>query len=94
MDVVGPLPTTDLGNKYIIVFSDYLTKWPEAFAMRDQKADTIARIFVEEIVFRYGAPKKLLTDRGKNFLSNIIKEICELFKIMKLSTSPYRPQTD
>ena len=37
MDVVGPLPTTDLGNKYIKVFSDYLTKWPDAFATRDQK---------------------------------------------------------
>lgn len=37
VDIVGPLPETDEGNKYILVFTDYLTKWPEAFALKDAK---------------------------------------------------------
>ena len=94
MDIVGPLPETQDGNKYILVFCDYLTKWPEAFAIKNQKAETIAQVFVENIVFRLGTPKKILTDCGKNFLSEIFKAITELFSILKLNTSPYHPQTD
>ena len=46
MDIVGPFPETVDGNKYILVFCDYLTKWPEAFPIKDQKAETIAQVFV------------------------------------------------
>ena len=44
------LPRTVNGNQYVIVFMDYLTKWPEAFAAADQTAETIACLFVEQIV--------------------------------------------
>ena len=46
------------------VFVDYFTKWPEAFAIPDQKAETIAKLFTEQIVCRHGIPKELLSDRG------------------------------
>lgn len=49
VDIVGPLPQTHDGSKYIIVFCDYLTTWPEALALPDTKADRIARVFVEEV---------------------------------------------
>ena len=63
------LPLTHDGNKYVVVFMDYLTKWAECFATPDQSALTIARLFVEQVVSRHGAPEKLLSDRGANFLS-------------------------
>ena len=44
------LPATTQGNKHVIVFQDYLTKWPMVYAIPDQKAQRIARILVEEIV--------------------------------------------
>ena len=75
MDIVGPLPLSCARNKYILVFCDYLTRWPEAYAIPNHKADTVARVFVEQIVFRYGVPKKLLTDRGTDFLSDLLKGI-------------------
>ena len=94
MDILGPFPETANGNKYILVFSDYFTRWPEAYAIKNQTAEVIAQIFVEHIVFRYGVPKKLLTDQGANFTGGVLKSICEIFKILKLQTSPYHPQTD
>ena len=82
------------GNKYAVIFVDYLTKWPEAFAIPDQTAETIARIFVEEIISRHGVPGKLLSDRGANFLSGLLQEVYHLMGIKKLNTSAYHPQTD
>ena len=75
------LPKTVNGNQYVIVFMDYLTKWPEAFAAADQTAETIARLFVEQIICRHGIPQELLSDRGQNFLSNLIQEICKVLQV-------------
>ena len=69
MDIIGPLYLTTNGNKYVLVFCDYLTKWAVAIPMSNQKAETVAKVFVEEIIFLYGTPKKLLTDQGSNFMS-------------------------
>ena len=85
------LPLTTNCNKYVAVFMDYLTKWPEAFAIPDQKAETIAKLFVEQIVCRH---EELLSDRGANFLSTLIQEICKLLGVSKINTSGYHPQTD
>ena len=80
VDIVGPLPQTYNDKKYILVFCDYLTKRPEAFALPDVNADRIARVVVEGIVSRHGAPHQLLSDRGANFLSSIVAEICRLLQ--------------
>jgi len=94
VDVLGPLPTSDLGNRYVVVFTDSLTTWPEAFAIKSAGAEVIAQLFVEEIVSRHGAPRTLLSDRGKNFLSRLVQEICDLFSVKKVNTTTYHPQTD
>ena len=88
------LPLTLDNNQYAVVFIDYLTKWVEVFAVLDQKAETIARLFVEGVVCRHGAPGELLSDRGTNFLSNLVLEVCKLFDVKKLNTSGYHPQTN
>ena len=51
------LPRSFERNQYAIVFVDYLTKWPEVYAVPDQTADTIARLLIKEIVSRHGVPK-------------------------------------
>ena len=88
------LPVTHQGNRYVVCFVDYLTKWAEAFPIADQRADTIARIFVEQIVCRHGVPEQLLSDRGTNFLSELIKGVCDVLGVKKINTSGYHPQTD
>ena len=62
------LPKTHSGKQYAIVFMDYLTKWPEVFATSNQEALTIAKLLAEHIVPRHGVRRKLLSDRGANFL--------------------------
>lgn len=78
----------------MVVFMDYLTKWVEAIPVPDQRAETIARLLVEYIVCRHGVPEELLSDRGANFLSDVILQLCSLLGIKKINTSGYHPQTD
>ena len=88
------LPLSHQGHQYAVVFQDYLTKWPEVFAVADQKAETIARLLVEHVVVRHGVPGRLLSDRGPNFLSALIQELCKLLGTTKVNTSGYHPQCD
>ena len=94
LDFIGPLPTTDKGNKHILVCVDYCTRWPEAFATRDQLATTVAEIIVNEIVCRHGAPREILTDQGQNFRSQLVTEVCNFLRTRKLLTAPYKPSTN
>ena len=94
MDVLGPLPTTDDGNKYILIIGDYFTKWKEAYAIPNQEATTIATKLVEEFICRYGVPLQIHTDQGRNFESNLFQEICRILGIEKSRTTALHPQSD
>ena len=94
MDIVGPLSVTDNGNRFILVMSDYFTKWPEAFALKDHKAETVATKLVDEVICRHGVPLVIHTDQGRDFESNLLKHICELLEIEKTRTTTYHPELD
>ena len=87
-------PRSKDGNWYAVVFVDYLTKWPEIFAVADQRAHTIAQLLVEQIISRHGVPAELLSDQGANFLSGFIKEVSRILGIKQLNTTAYHSQTD
>ena len=89
---VMDLPKTESGNKHVLVFQDFLTKWPLVFPIPDQKTTRISQILVEEIVPVFGVPEALLSDRGTNLLSFLMKEVCNLLGIEKLNTTAYHPQ--
>ena len=63
MDILGPLPVTPRGNRYILTIADYYTKWTEAYPMQDMEASTVANC-------RFGAPVYLHTDQGRNLSPN------------------------
>lgn len=94
VDCLGPLTTSAQGNRYVVVFCDAFTRWSEAFPVPSIDAPTIARLLVDEILCRHGAPRTLLLDRGSNFLSVLIKEVCKLINTRKINTSSYHPQSD
>ncbi len=94
LDFMGPLKTTHSGNRHILVVADYFTKWTEAFALPDQKAETVADCLVTQVFCRFGVPRQLHSDQAADFESKIIEEVCQLLQIRKSRTSPYRPQSD
>jgi transposase InsO family protein len=91
LDIVGPLPVTERGNKYLLTFVDHFTRFCEAVPIAKQDTETIAREFVTKIVTQFGDPKRLLTDTGANFTSALLQETCKLLKIQKLQTMSYKP---
>ena len=93
-DIMGPLPETERKNIYILVVSDYYTKYVEAYALPDQTAQTVADCLVTEWICRFGVPLQILSDQGRNFESGLFQEVCKLLDMKKIRTSRYRPQTD
>ena len=88
------LPVTEQGNRYVIVFQDFLTKWPLVFPAPDQKAIRIARLVAEEVFPLFGIPDALLSDRGAKLLAHVMRDVCELLGVRKLNTMAYHPQCD
>ena len=88
------LPITTRGNRYVIVFQDFLTKWPLVFAAPDQKAIRIAHLVAEELFPMFGVPDAPLSDRGANLLAHVIQDVCQLLGVKKLNTTSYHPQCD
>ena len=91
-DIMGPLPTTTQGNKYILVVTDIFTKWVEAFPLKDTTAITLATVLMNEVICRYGAPCRLHSDQGANLCSNVIQCLCQLLGITTSRTSAYHPE--
>lgn len=94
MDILGPLITSERGNKYVLVMSDEFTKWVEAFAIPNQETSTIVNVFVDQFVCRFGVPLQVHTDQGRNFESALFKQMCDLFHIYKTHTTSFRPQAN
>lgn len=94
VDIVGPLPTTAAGNRFICVAMDYFTKWPEAYALPNHEATTVAEVLVEQFFSRFGVPGELHSDQGREFEAGVFQECCELLGSRKTRTTPLRPQSD
>lgn len=94
IDLMGPLPLTENGNQYIMVVSDYFTKWTEAYSLPDQRAQTVADKLITEFICRFGTPTRIHTDQGRQFESNLFASMCEILEITKTRTTPYHPQSD
>lgn len=94
VDLVGPLPLTPDGFRYILTFQDDLTKYFGAAALINEEADTVARQFVSQVILRYGFPQVCRSDRGTQFLSALFTSVLKLLGIKKRSTTSYRPSSN
>ena len=92
-DIRGPVTRAKTsGAKYILVLTDYLTKYVVCVPLERTTAEDVARAIVEKWVLTFGAPDCLHTDQGSNFCSELLLEVCKSFGIEKTRTSPYHPQ--
>jgi len=94
IDIVGKLPTTARGNKFVIVVTEYMSRYAFAFPVKDITSATIARKILKHILLVHGAPECILTDQGSNFNLALAQEFYRLFQIAKNTTTAYHPQCD
>ena len=94
LDILGPLPESERGNRYVLVVGDYFSKWIEAYAIPDQEAETVARVLVEQFITRFGVPMQIHSDQGRQFESRLFTELCKLLEIDKTRTTALHPQSD
>jgi len=101
LDILGPLTQTSEDRKYLLIFQDELSKYTEAVPIPQQDAMTWAKVFLEEIVLKFGIPwvkivlkfgipRVILSDQYFYFLSDLLANVC---KLLRIKTSPYHPQT-
>lgn len=67
IDILGPLPQTHNGTKYIVVIAEYFTRWTEAYPTPNQEAATVASVLVEQFIVKFGTSCNIHTNQGANF---------------------------
>ena len=86
--------TGDAKSTNILVITDHFTRYAQAYVTPKQTAVVVANALWENFSVHYRWPEKILTDQGKSFENNLLKELCSLAKVKKLCTSPYHPETN
>ncbi|GFX12844.1 electron transfer flavoprotein subunit beta [Trichonephila clavipes] len=93
IDLLGRFPKSAHGNKWIIVCTDYSTRYAITKALPTAEVE-IAKFLLEEIVLRHGAPRVIITDRGAVFRSRLVSSLVDLCNIDHRFTTAYHPQTN
>lgn len=78
--------------KNVLVVTDHFTHYSMAFVTKDQKAKTVAQVLYEHFIVKFSVPAKLLSNRGANFTSVLVEELCSTFGIQRCRTTAYHPQ--
>jgi transposase InsO family protein len=92
IDFLGPLPRSNNGNRHLLVAIDYLTRFAETRAVPQADSHSVARFHLEQIVLRHGSPARLISDRGKAFLSQMVKDVFHHCNTIHKTTTSYHPQ--
>ena len=93
IDIVGELPRTTTGYKYILTIVDYATRFPEAIPLRSTNSKTIADALIQYFS-RVGIPDEIVSDQGSNFMSKLMAQLYDQLGITKIKTSVYHPEAN
>ena len=94
IDFVGPIPLTRLKNQYLLVCTDYGSKWVEIAATKRADAHTAAEFLYHRIILRFGCFKELVSDLGSHFINELIQSLLHIFEIKHRKSTAYHPQTN
>nr|XP_033509936.1 uncharacterized protein K02A2.6-like [Nicotiana tomentosiformis] len=93
MDVIGPIePVASNGHRFILVAIDYFIKWVEAVSYKTVSKKVVAEFVRDRIGCRFGVPESIITDNAANLNSDLMKAMCETFKIKHRNSTTYRSQ--
>lgn len=93
LDIVGPLPVDDFGNKYILTVQCELTKFVETYPLKTKESNSVAAMFVDEFVLRFGVPRIIATDLGTEFTSNKFRAVCDMLQVKQLNSTAYHHES-
>ena len=94
VDLHGPLPRTEDGNTHILGFIDSLTRFAIAKPVSELTAERVAQIYLDEVVWKFGPAQCIFSDQGKQFTSQLLREIAKLYHTKPLVTAPYTPRAN
>eukprot|EP00253_Pinus_taeda_P027432 PITA_27432 len=94
MDFVGTINPPSKQRSYIILCNDYLTKWEKTKEIKAATEEKVAKFLRENIFYKFGYPKELVTDQGSQFTSNLIEDLLAHHKIKHRTSTPYHPQAN
>ena len=94
IDILGPLPMTKAGKRFLLVITNRFTKLTQVVALRITTAYTVATAFRDAWVFKYAVPSSLLSDNGPQFNAKLFQSVFRVLGITNFYTSAYHPQTN
>ncbi|GFY23073.1 retrovirus-related Pol polyprotein from transposon 17.6 [Trichonephila clavipes] len=95
LDLLGPYPVSRVRrNRYVLVITDHFSKWVEIIPLKKASARVIEDNFFDNYISRFGAPIKLISDNGFQFMSDIFENSSERLGIRHVKTVVYRPQAN
>ena len=93
IDLIGELPRSKSGYKYILTLVDYATRYPEAIPLKTTHSRVVAEALVG-IFTRVGLPEEIVFDQGANLVGKLMKQLYELLGIRHIKTSVYHPEAN
>jgi len=94
IDITGRHPRSHKGNEYIVTIVDVFSKWSEAIPVRRHTAQVVAKVLLENIICRFGTPLRILSDQGREFDSELFRDLCFRLEVDKVRTTAYQPSTN
>nr|CAN60222.1 hypothetical protein VITISV_027939 [Vitis vinifera] len=94
MDIVGPLPATPAQKKFLLIATDYFSKWVEAEAYASIKDKNVTKFIWKNIICRFGIPQTIIADNGPQFDSIAFRNFCSELNIWNSYSTPRYPQSN
>ncbi|TMS39740.1 hypothetical protein L596_006221 [Steinernema carpocapsae] len=94
IDILGPLPVTSRGFRYVLVVVDGFTKFVTVSPLKDIQARTVAEALVNDAIMTHSVPEAITSDNAAQFTSELFSELCKLLGTNHIRASPYHPQAN
>lgn len=89
LDLVGPVSSDSDNYKYILTLQCDLSKYVKAYPLRNKDTILVATAFINNCILRYGIPRNIISDRGTEFISSVMNEVCKILNINQISSTAY-----